>query len=105
MVTTIWWTDTRPEAVNPPDRAWRIAASVPDPDLRGLSLGQLGLIRDVTEDDQSRVHVTIDPARWGAASMDAVRLDVIEALTLAGFLHVDVEFEPEPAEPRVPDPR
>lgn len=77
-------------------RAWRIAAAVPDPELPVLTIGELGILRDVTEDDQSRVHVTITPTYSGCPAMETISTEVIEALTMAGFLHVDVEFELSP---------
>ena len=77
-------------------RAWRIAAAVPDPEQPVLTIGELGILRDVTEDDQSRVHVTITPTYSGCPAMETIRTEVIDALTMEGFLHVDVEFELSP---------
>jgi ring-1,2-phenylacetyl-CoA epoxidase subunit PaaD len=83
-------------AVEARSRAWRIAAAVPDPELPVLTIGELGILRDVTEDDQSRVHVTITPTYSGCPAMETISTEVIDALTMAGFLHVDVEFELSP---------
>jgi len=78
-------------------RAHRIAASVPDPELPFITIEDLGILRDVTEDDQGRVHVTITPTYSGCPAMEAIRSDLIDALTMAGFQHVDVEFVLSPA--------
>ena len=46
-------------------RARAIAATVPDPELPMVTIEDLGILRDVTEDDQRRVHVTITPTYSG----------------------------------------
>ena len=77
--------------------AWRIAADVPDPELPIVSIGDLGILRDVTEDDQGRVHVQITPTYSGCPAMETIRTDLVDVLTGAGYRHVDVEFVLSPA--------
>jgi ring-1,2-phenylacetyl-CoA epoxidase subunit PaaD len=62
-----------------------------------VTIEDLGILRDVTEDDQGRVHVTITPTYSGCPAMETIRQDLVESLTLAGYLHVDVEFVLSPA--------
>ena len=62
-----------------------------------VTIADLGILRDVTEDDQGRVHVQITPTYSGCPAMETIRDDLIEALTCAGYLHVDVEFVLSPA--------
>lgn len=78
-------------------RAWQAAAQVPDPELPVLSIEDLGILRDVTVDDRGRVHVQITPTYSGCPAMETIRTDLVEALTAAGFWHVDVEFVLSPA--------
>lgn len=78
-------------------RARAIAATVPDPELPMVTIDDLGILRDVTEDDQGRVHVTITPTYSGCPAMETIRTDLVDALTLAGYQHVDVEFVLSPA--------
>jgi ring-1,2-phenylacetyl-CoA epoxidase subunit PaaD len=78
-------------------RARRLAATVLDPELPMVTIEDLGILRDVTEDDQGRVHVTITPTYSGCPAMETIREDLIETLTLAGYQHVDVEFVLSPA--------
>ncbi len=73
-------------------RAHTIAAAVLDPELPLVTIADLGILRDVTEDDQGRVHVTITPTYSGCPAMETIRTDLVDALTLAGYQHVDVEF-------------
>ena len=78
-------------------RAWTIAATVPDPELPVVTIEDLGILRDVTEDDQGRVHVQITPTYSGCPAMETIRTDLIDRLTAAGYLRVDVEFVLSPA--------
>jgi ring-1,2-phenylacetyl-CoA epoxidase subunit PaaD len=77
--------------------AWKIAADLPDPELPVVTIADLGILRDVSEDDQGRVHVQITPTYSGCPAMEAIRVDLVEALTGAGYQHVDVEFVLSPA--------
>ena len=78
-------------------RARRIAASVLDPELPMVTIEDLGILRDVTEDDQGRVQVTITPTYSGCPAMETIRDDIVSSLELAGYRHVDVEFVLSPA--------
>ena len=77
--------------------AWKIAADLPDPELPVVTIADLGILRDVTEDDQGRVHVQITPTYSGCPAMETIRDDLVDALTTAGYRHVDVEFVLAPA--------
>lgn len=78
------------------DRAWRVAASVPDPEVPVLTIEDLGVLRDVCVDGE-RVTVTITPTYSGCPAMDAIRDEVIMALTASGFHEVHVELVLAPA--------
>ena len=77
--------------------AWRSAAGLPDPELPIVTIADLGILRDVTEDDQGRVHVQITPTYSGCPAMETISEDLVDALTTAGYQHVDVEFVLSPA--------
>lgn len=78
-------------------RAWDVAASVLDPELPVVTIEDLGILRDVTEDDQGRVHVQITPTYSGCPAMETIRHDLVEALSGAGYRQVSVEFVLSPA--------
>lgn len=82
--------------LTPTQAAWRIAASVPDPEVPVLTIEDLGVLRAV-EVDGTRVHVDITPTYSGCPAMDTIRDDVILALTAAGFDRVDVRLVLSPA--------
>ena len=77
--------------------AWKIAADLPDPELPVVTIADLGILRDVTEDDQGRVHVQITPTYSGCPAMETISEDLVDALLSAGYQHVDVEFVLSPA--------
>jgi ring-1,2-phenylacetyl-CoA epoxidase subunit PaaD len=78
-------------------RARALAAEVPDPEIPVVTIEDLGILRDVAEDDRGWVHVQVTPTYSGCPAMDAIADDVVERLTRAGYLHVDVEFVLSPA--------
>jgi ring-1,2-phenylacetyl-CoA epoxidase subunit PaaD len=75
----------------------RVAAQVPDPEVPVLTIGDLGVLRDVTVDPTGRVEVTITPTYSGCPAMDAIRSDVVTALGRAGFADVAVRTVLSPA--------
>ena len=78
-------------------RAWDIAAQVLDPELPVVTIEDLGILRDVTEDDQGRVHVQITPTYSGCPAMETIRTDLVDVLSQAGYRQVCVEFVLAPA--------
>jgi ring-1,2-phenylacetyl-CoA epoxidase subunit PaaD len=77
--------------------AWEVASQVPDPEMPVLTIAELGILRDVCADDQGRVHVMVTPTYSGYPAMEAIRDELVDRLTRAGFRQVDVEFVLSPA--------
>lgn len=61
-----------------------VVGTVTDPELPMLTLGDLGIVRDVREDDDGVV-VTITPTYSGCPAMESIRDDIVGALRSAGF--------------------
>jgi len=78
-------------------RAREIAARVTDPEIPVLTIEDLGVLRDVRTDAAGRVTVDITPTYSGCPAMDAIRDDVILALTAEGFEDVEVRLVLSPA--------
>lgn len=78
-------------------RAREVAARVLDPELPVVTIDDLGILRDVTEDDRGRVHVQITPTYSGCPAMETIRTDLVDALADAGYAEVSVEFVLSPA--------
>lgn len=80
--------------------AWQIAARVADPEVPVLTIEDLGVLRAVSIDERDgREHVAVDitPTYSGCPAMDAIRDDVILALTAEGFDDVEVRLVLSPA--------
>jgi ring-1,2-phenylacetyl-CoA epoxidase subunit PaaD len=74
--------------------AYAVAASVTDPEMPMLTLEDLGVLRDVRE-DEGRVTVTITPTYSGCPAMATMRDDLVHRLTDAGFeARVEVSLAP-----------
>jgi ring-1,2-phenylacetyl-CoA epoxidase subunit PaaD len=71
-------------------------AKVVDPELRVLTIDDLGILRDVTE-AQGRVTVTITPTYSGCPAMDVIRSDIRRALADAGYADAEVRTVLRPA--------
>jgi ring-1,2-phenylacetyl-CoA epoxidase subunit PaaD len=78
-------------------RAREIAARVADPEIPVLTIEDLGVLRDVTTDAAGRVRVDITPTYSGCPAMDAIRDDIVLALTAEGFDDVEVRLVLSPA--------
>jgi ring-1,2-phenylacetyl-CoA epoxidase subunit PaaD len=76
--------------------AYEVAARVVDPELRVVTLEDLGILRDV-DTHGDRAVVTITPTYSGCPAMDVIRADVAAALRGAGFTEVDVVTQLHPA--------
>lgn len=77
-------------------RAREIASAVADPEIPVLTIADLGVLRDVRVDGE-RVTVGITPTYSGCPAMDAIRDDIVLALTADGFAGVEVRLVLSPA--------
>jgi len=76
--------------------AREVASTVVDPELPQLTLADLGVLREVREED-GRLVVTITPTYTGCPAVAEMRADLTEALRRAGYAEVDVRLALEPA--------
>jgi ring-1,2-phenylacetyl-CoA epoxidase subunit PaaD len=83
-----------PTVTLPDPRA--VAATVTDPELPALTLADLGVLRDVREEDGAVV-VEITPTYSGCPAMGVMRADLLHALHAAGFDRVEVRTVLAPA--------
>jgi ring-1,2-phenylacetyl-CoA epoxidase subunit PaaD len=74
------------------------AARVVDPELRVVTIEELGILRGVdVEPTTGRVTVTITPTYSGCPAMDVIRSDIRRAVRAAGHPDVDVATVLAPA--------
>jgi ring-1,2-phenylacetyl-CoA epoxidase subunit PaaD len=72
-------------------------AAVVDPEIRVLTIEELGVLRSVTVEESGRVTVTITPTYSGCPAMDVIRSDIRTALAGAGHPDVEVLTQLAPA--------
>lgn len=77
-------------------RAWEVASTVVDPELPMLTLRDLGVLRDVSQDEDGTVVAAITPTYSGCPAMATMRDDLVRELRGAGFAdaHVRVVLSP-----------
>jgi ring-1,2-phenylacetyl-CoA epoxidase subunit PaaD len=73
-----------------------VAAQVVDPELPMLTIDDLGVLRDVTIEDETVV-VTLTPTYSGCPALATMRSDVMVALRRAGFDDAEVRTTLTPA--------
>lgn len=76
--------------------ALEVASAVRDPELPVLTLADLGVLREVSEED-GRVVVTITPTYSGCPAIDEMGADLRRSLRAAGFAEVEVRLSLSPA--------
>ena len=77
------------------DRAGRIRQavdSVPDPELGGVTIGDLGLVVDVTVSATDAVDVALTPTFLGCPALGLIDADVRAAALTAGASSVEVRY-------------
>ncbi len=78
------------------DQARAVAASVTDPELPMLTLEDLGVLRDVSYDENGCLVVALAPTYSGCPAMATMRDDVVRSLNLEGFQDVAVRVSLSP---------
>ena len=92
-------TESRATRLTRLTRLTRIAAAValvPDPELAGVAIGSLGLVRSVAVDDEGVAKVVVATTFLGCPALDMMRSDVAAAAVGAGALRADVAFALSP---------
>lgn len=75
-----------------------VVGSVVDPELRVITIDELGILRSVEQDATTgRVTVTITPTYTGCPAMDVIRADITRSLATAGYSDVAVQTVLRPA--------
>lgn len=74
-----------------------ILESVTDPEIPVLTIGDMGIIRDIALDDDGAVEVIITPTYSGCPAMDMITVNIKAALQEKGFNEVKVTSVLSPA--------
>ena len=74
------------------ERLWAVLETVPDPEIPVVSVVDLGIVRDVSDE-----RVAITPTYTGCPATQAIERDIRDALDAAGYRHVRIETVLAPA--------
>lgn len=74
---------------------WALLDAVKDPEIPVLSLWDIGILKDISQQGQA-VTVTITPTYSGCPAMDVIREDITLLLKSDGFSQVNVALELAP---------
>jgi len=70
-------------------RAWAVAATTPDPELPTVTIGDLGILREVDETARAVV-VTITPTYSGCPALREITANLTARLQAAGYEGVEI---------------
>lgn len=74
-----------------------VVAAVPDPELPMITIADLGVLRDVSVDEDGHIEVVITPTYSGCPAMDAIRSDIEQRLASNGWHDATVTLSLSPA--------
>ena len=64
--------------------AWRVLATVLDPEVPAVSVCELGIVRDVIDHDDV-LEIVLTPTYSGCPATEVIEHDILQALTAAGL--------------------
>jgi ring-1,2-phenylacetyl-CoA epoxidase subunit PaaD len=79
------------------EAAWRVLASVLDPEVPALSVVDLGLVRGIDERADGGLEVVLTPTYSGCPAVEVIESDVVAALEAASLGPVTVRRQFAPA--------
>lgn len=68
------------------ERLWAVLETVPDPEIPVVSVVDLGIVRDVSDE-----RVAITPTYTGCPATQVIERDIRDALDAAGYRHVRID--------------
>ncbi|WP_324750516.1 1,2-phenylacetyl-CoA epoxidase subunit PaaD [Sphingomonas sp. LY54] len=68
------------------ERLWAVLETVPDPEIPVVSVVDLGIVREVSDE-----RVTITPTYTGCPATQVIERDIRDALDAAGYRHVRID--------------
>jgi ring-1,2-phenylacetyl-CoA epoxidase subunit PaaD len=66
------------------DAAWRVLATVLDPEVPAVSVCDLGIVRDIVDHDDV-LEIVLTPTYSGCPATEVIEHDILQAITAAGL--------------------
>ncbi|MGZ5893649.1 MAG: 1,2-phenylacetyl-CoA epoxidase subunit PaaD [Caldimonas sp.] len=79
------------------ERAWQVLDGVLDPEVPVVSVRDLGIVRDVIDDDGGGITVVVTPTYSGCPATEVIEQSIVDALVGAGLGPVRVRMQRAPA--------
>ncbi len=79
------------------ERAWHVLDSVLDPEVPVVSVRDLGIVRDVREDEDGGITVVVTPTYSGCPATEVIEQSIVAAIDAEGLGPVRVEMRRAPA--------
>ena len=79
------------------ERAWQVLDGVLDPEVPVVSVRDLGIVRDVVEDDGGGLEVVVTPTYSGCPATEVIEQSIVDALVADGLGPVRVRMQRAPA--------
>ena len=81
----------------PEEAVWTWLNEIPDPEIPVISVVELGVVRKVEFENESKIDVTITPTYSGCPAMNVFEEDIIKKLKEKGFEEVNLHTVLSPA--------
>ena len=75
---------------------WKVLDEIKDPEIPVISITELGIVRDVTIDNES-CEITITPTYNGCPAMNMIEMQIKAALSEFGFSQLSINYTLTPA--------
>src|SRR5688572_20955734 len=75
---------------------WRILESIPDPEIPVINIVELGIVRDIKEEN-GQILIEITPTYSGCPAMHAIEMDIFNQLQNAGIEKFQIRTVHAPA--------
>ncbi len=83
--------------LNNQEMVWQLLEEIADPEVPVLSIVDLGIIRNVSIENNCHVTVTITPTYSGCPAMDVISMQIRMLLRSHGYEQVSIEMQLNPA--------
>ena len=78
------------------DAAWRVLASVLDPEVPALSVVDLGIVREVSDGVDGAIEIVLTPTYSGCPATEAIEADIRAAMQREGLGAVRIAYRLSP---------
>lgn len=76
---------------------WQWLSEIPDPEVPAVSIVELGIVRDVRQDADARLVVTVTPTYSGCPATEVISQSIRESLRDHGVHNTRIEMQLSPA--------